>query len=141
MVIATLSLVGTLLALYLWLWKIGFLGSVACGTGSCETVQMSEYAVIVGLPVAFYGVGGYLTLLVISLVGLQPRWMSARGPTQLLAGVSGVGVAFTGYLTYLEAFVIEAWCRWCLASAAIITAIFIASLVGLRRPASTESAG
>jgi uncharacterized membrane protein len=49
--------------------------------------------------------------------------------------LSGLGVLFTGYLTYLEAFVIHAWCRWCLGSAAIIAAIFLAALAGLRRPA------
>ena len=129
MAIATLALFGFLLAMYLWLWKIGLLGGIACGTGSCETVQFSEHAVMFGVPVAFFGVVGYLGLLIISLVGLQPAWIDRRAPAILLAVISGVGVAFSAYLTYLEAVVIEAWCRWCLVSAAIIGMIFLVALV------------
>jgi uncharacterized membrane protein len=45
----------------------------------------------------------------------------------LLAG-SGVGVTFSAYLTYVEAFVINAWCQWCVISAVLITLIFLASI-------------
>jgi uncharacterized membrane protein len=114
------------------LWKLGLMGEMVCGTGSCETVQLSSYGTLLGQPVAFYGVGGYLSLLIISMVGVQPAWLNRRGPTVLLAVLSGIGFAFTLYLTYLEGAVIHAWCRWCLASAAIITAIFVTSLAGLR---------
>jgi uncharacterized membrane protein len=131
MAVAMLSLLGLLLATYLWLWKIGFLGGIACGSGSCETVQFSEYAVIFGIPVAFYGVVGYLSILIVSLVGLQPTWIDRREPVLLIAGASGIGVAFTAYLTYLEAAVIEAWCRWCLVSAGLIGVIFLVALVEL----------
>lgn len=132
MVVATLALIGLIVALYLWLWKIGAMGPLVCGTGECEVVQNSPWAVIAGLPVAFYGVVGYLALLVVSLVGLQPKWADRREPTALLVVLSVIGFAFTVYLTYLEAAVIRAWCRWCLVSAGIMTAIFVTSLVGLR---------
>jgi uncharacterized membrane protein len=132
MVTAALALAGFFVALYLSLWKLGLVGSLACGTGGCEYVQTSSYAVILGVPVAFFGVGGYLALLGVSLAGLQPRWAGRREPTLALVGISGVGVAFTAYLTYLEAAVLHAWCQWCLVSAGIITGIFVASLVGLR---------
>ena len=138
MIAAVLSLVGTLVSLYLWLWKIGWVGPVACGAeGGCETVQFSDLAVIAGVPVAAFGVAGYAVLLVLSLVGLQERWVDERRITVGLAVLSGIGVLFTVYLTYLEAFVIHAWCRWCLGSAAIILAVFLAALAGLRRPART----
>ena len=84
-----------------------------------------------GIPVAFFGVVGYLGLLVVSLVGLQPAWVHREAPAVLLGGMSGVGVVFTAYLTYLEAVVIDAWCRWCLVSAAIIGVIFLLSLAEL----------
>ncbi len=135
MVTATLSLAGFFVSLYLWFWKLGLVGSLSCGTGGgCESVQTSPYAVILGVPVALYGVLGYLVLLAVSLVGVQPRWADRREPTLVLVGLSGAGVAFTAYLTYLEAAVIHAWCRWCLASAGIIGAIFVASLIGIRPP-------
>lgn|SRR5574341_2648616 len=134
MVTATLALAGFFVSLYLWLWKLRLVGSLACGPGGgCEYVQTSPYAVILGLPVAFFGVIGYLALLIVSLLGLQPRWALRREPTVALAVLSGLGVSFTAYLTYLEAAVIHAWCRWCLVSAGIIAGIFLASLVGLRQ--------
>jgi len=139
MVTATLSLLGFLLSLYLWLWKIGVVGEMACGTGACETVQLSRYATIGGIPVAFFGVAGYFGLLAVSLAGLQPRWIHSAGPGALLALMSGAGVAFTGYLSYLEAFVIGAWCRWCLVSAGLIVLIFLVSLLSLRTSPSAPA--
>jgi uncharacterized membrane protein len=133
MVAATLALAGFFVALYLWLWKLGIVGSLVCGPGgSCEYVQSSPQSAIFGLPVALYGVVGYLALFVTGLVGVQPRWAERREPTVLLAVLSGLGMLFSGYLTYLEAAVLHAWCRWCLGSAGIITAIFVTSVVGLR---------
>jgi uncharacterized membrane protein len=130
MVSAVLALVGLLVSLYLWLWKIGLLGVLACGDGGCERVQLSPYAQLFGVPVAFLGVLGYAAILVLSLAGLHGRPAASRWPTDALLVLSGAGVAFTGYLTYLEAAVIQAWCRWCLVSAGIITAIFGAAVVG-----------
>ena len=134
-VIAVLALVGLFVSLYLWLWKIGLMGALQCGAGGCERVQTSEWAVVFGVPVAFYGVVGYAALLGASLVGLQPRWRERRTPTLVLFGLASVGVAFSAYLTWLEVAVIHAWCRWCVGSAVIITAIWAAALVGLRRRA------
>jgi hypothetical protein len=44
MATALLSLAGLLLALYLYLYKLGLIGQLACGTGGCETVQLSPYS-------------------------------------------------------------------------------------------------
>jgi len=132
MAIALLSLVGFFVSLYLWLWKIRFLGSLACGDGGCETVQLSEFSSFLGFPVALYGMVGYVALAAVSVAGLQPRWVARRGPTVLLAVVASVGVLFSAYLTYLEAAVIHAWCRWCVVSAVLITAILVTALAGLK---------
>ena len=130
MVSATLALVGLLVSLYLWLWKIGALGVLACGDGGCERVQLSPYAQIAGIPVAFLGVVGYLAILAVSLAGLQEPFRYRRWPTDAVVILAGCGVLFTGYLTYLEAAVIHAWCRWCLVSAGIIVAILAAGIAG-----------
>jgi uncharacterized membrane protein len=131
MAVSVLSLLGIFVALYLLLWKIGVLGELSCTTSGCETVQTSAYSDFLGVPVALYGVAGFASLFVVSLVGLQPRWLERREPTVLVAALSGVGVAFSAYLTYLEASVIHAWCQWCVASAVIIAVIFALSLLGL----------
>jgi uncharacterized membrane protein len=68
--------------------------------------------------------------VVVSVAGLQGPSAERRWPTDAILVLAGIGVAFSGYLSYLEAAVIHAWCRWCLVSAGIIVAIFGAALVG-----------
>ena len=126
-----LTLVGLLVATYLWLYKIGMLGQLQCGTGSCEFVQASRYAELFGLPVALYGVGGYAALFAVGLAGLQPRFAADRRLARLLAALASVGFAFTLYLTGIELFVLHAICRWCVASAAIMTTVWLLSLAEL----------
>jgi uncharacterized membrane protein len=133
MVIAVLALAGLLIAIYLTLYKLGYLGVIQCGTGGCEVVQASEYAYFLRLPVALWGVGAYATLLAMALVGVQGSWAEDRRVGLAILLVATIGVVFSAYLTYLEAAVIRAWCRWCVVSAVIITLIFFASLYDVRR--------
>ena len=136
--IVLLALVGLLVATYLWLYKIGVLGELQCGTGSCEAVQASRYAELFGIPVAFYGVAGYATLMALGLAGLQPRFAGDRRAVVLLATLATVGFAFSLYLTAIELFVLHEICRWCVVSAVIMTAIWVLSIMGLRsRPSTT----
>jgi len=139
MAVALLALGGLLLSVYLTMYHAGMVGALACGgEGSCERVQLGPWGQLMGIPVAAYGIGGYLALLVIALAGLQPRFEHSLAPTRLLALVSGGGVAFTLYLKYLELFVIHAVCRWCVVSAVLIGAIFLISLLSLRtRPSAS----
>jgi len=134
--IAVLALVGLFVALYLWLHALGFGGAIKCGaSGGCETVQTSQWAVFLGFPVAFYGVVGYLAILVVAIVALRPAALSQPRWSKWLVALATVGFGFTLYLTYLELFVIHAICRWCIGSAVIITAIWVVSLFSLRSPA------
>lgn len=137
--IALLALVGLLVATYLWLYKIGVLGELQCGTGSCEYVQTSPYAEIFGVPVAFIGVVGYVVLFLIGLAGVQPRFAAARRVTVVLAVLATIGFAFTLYLTAIELFVLHAICRWCVGSAVIMTAIWGLALAGLIRAPSSAA--
>jgi len=135
---AILSLAGLFISAYLYLFKIGRIGTLACGTGACETVQLSPWSRFAGVEVALIGLLGYALLLGLSLLSLQPAWAVKRWPMSLLAVLAGIGVAFTGYLTYIELFVLQAVCRWCVASAVMILAIFLAALLGSRRLGSVE---
>jgi uncharacterized membrane protein len=130
---ALLSLIGLFISAYLYLYKIGRIGTLACGSGDCETVQHSLWSRFAGLDVSLIGLLGYAGLLAVSLVSLRPDLATQRWPATLLALLAGIGVAFTAYLTYLELFVIHAICRWCVASAAVIVAILIAAFGELRR--------
>ena len=133
MAAALLSLTGLFISAYLYLYKIGKIGSLACGTGGCETVQWSQWSRVAGIEVSLVGLLGYGSLLVLCLAALQPSMVHRREPTLLLAVLSAIAVLFTVYLTYLELFVIHAICRWCVASGVIIVGIFILSLFDLRR--------
>ena len=137
--IVVLALVGLFVATYLWLYKIGVLGELQCGTGSCEYVQTSPYADVLGIPVAFLGVLGYLALFVLGLVGLQPRFVADRRVAVSLAALATLGFAFTLYLTAIELFVLHAICRWCVGSAVIMTAIWGLALMGLARMPSAAA--
>jgi uncharacterized membrane protein len=131
--IALLALAGFFIALYLWLYKIGIIGELRCGTGSCETVQASRYADLLGVPVALYGVVGYAMLFGVSLFAIAPGSPDRRRPDVALAALASLGFAFTLYLTAVELFVIHAICRWCVTSAAIITVIWALAVPGARR--------
>ncbi len=133
MAIAVLALLGLLIAAYLTLFKLGYMGAIQCSIGGCETVQSSRWAYFLGLPVAAWGVGAYTAILALALLGVQPRFAAARWIALALFAASGVGVVFSAYLTYLEAFVIHAWCQWCVVSAILITLIFLLSIPGLRQ--------
>lgn len=141
MAAAALSLVGLFVAAYLWLYKLGRIGSLMCGTGGCETVQFSPWSSFAGVDVALIGLIGYAGLLLLALASLQPRFAHDRRPARLLALLSGIGVAFAVYLTWLEVFVIHAICRWCVGSAVIISGIFICSLLDLRQSREPRPAG
>jgi uncharacterized membrane protein len=133
MAIAVLSMAGLFVALYLLANKLGLTGPLVCGVGECATVQASEWSQIGPVPVSAFGVGGYVALLVVSLYGLQPVGMQSRAVSAILLAFSTVALAFSAWLTYLEAFVIHAWCQWCVISAILVTLIFLAALPEARR--------
>jgi uncharacterized membrane protein len=129
MLIALLALCGVFLSLYLTLYKAGMIGTLACGTGECETVQLSRWATFLGLPVAAWGVAFYLAVLALSLLGVQERFADSRGFALGLVLVTGWGVLFSLWLTYLELFVIHAICRWCVGSALMTVVLFVLAVM------------
>lgn len=133
MVVAMSSLIGLFVALYLLSHSLGITGSLLCGVGDCATVQASEFAKIAGIPVSAIGAVGYIALLVLALLGLQPAFVGSRAVAGLLFGGAAFGFLASGYFTYLEAFVIHAWCQWCVISAILMTVIFLAAIPELRR--------
>jgi uncharacterized membrane protein len=111
-------------------------GSLACTRwAQCDVVNNSVYAYVLGIPVSFLGLAGYGLLLVLAIAALRTSGTVQRGilAASLLASLGGVG--FSIYLTYLEIYVIEALCAWCVASAIIITLLALTSAVGIWRAA------
>jgi uncharacterized membrane protein len=137
---ALISLAGLFLGAYLTLYKFGVIGALVCNVGSCEQVQTSRWSVFLGLPVATWGVGFYLLMLVLSIAGLQARFLDSRRLSLFMVLLAGWGVVFTAWLNYLEAFVIHAWCEWCLGSAGMVLLLFVLAVMDWRDGREIESA-
>ena len=129
---ALVSLLGLFLGAYLTLYKFGVIGSLACNVGSCEKVQTSRWSVFLGLPVATWGIGFYLLMLGLSIAGIQARFADSPRLSLAMVLLAGWGVLFTAWLNYLEAFVIHAWCEWCLGSAAMVLLLFVLAVMDWR---------
>jgi uncharacterized membrane protein len=132
MVVAALAAAGIFVALYLTLYKLGFFGELACGIGSCEVVNASRWAVLLGFPVAAWGLGFYLLIFTLAMVGLREDLVGSRAFGLALLVLATIGFLFSAWLTYLELFVIRAICQWCVVSAVLATAIFAAALLDYR---------
>jgi len=110
--------------------------TLSCGGSTgCETVKDSVYANLAGIPLPVLGLISYAAVLILLLIQHQPA-ISKRGWSPYVAlaifGISLAGVLYSAYLTYVELFVIYAICRWCVASATIMVAIFVLSIFNLR---------
>ena len=139
MILAALALAGIFIGAYLTLYKLGLIGELSCSVGSCETVNSSKWAIFLGFPVAAWGVFFYVNVFVLALAGTLPRFEQNKFFSLLLVGWSAVGVAFSGWLTYLELAVIEAVCMWCVVSAVLVALIFILSALDLREKLATPA--
>lgn len=137
MVVAVLSLMGIFLAFYLLAHNLGWTGPIQCGVGDCGTVQSSRFAYVGPVPVSGIGLAGYTVLFTLAVAGLHPARRRSPVIAFLLVGGATIGVAFSAWLTYLEAAVINAWCMYCVMSAILITLIFLATLPEVRRAVAT----
>jgi len=116
-VTAVLALAGVAVAGYLtWVHYAGIEPFCVGGGGSCERVQTSDAAFLVGIPVAVLGLVAYLALLgALALPGDVGRSLAAL--------VALTGAAFSLYLTWVEIVELDAICQWCVASALIMLAL------------------
>jgi uncharacterized membrane protein len=128
MLMAIIALVGLMIGVYLTLYKYGVVGELACSVGSCERVQTSKWSTFLGLPVATWGIGFYASVLVLAFAGVQARFAESRGVALALLLLTGWGVVFSSWLTYLEWRVINAWCQWCVISAVLVAVLFLLAL-------------
>jgi uncharacterized membrane protein len=116
--IAGLALLGLAISIYLtWVHYAG-IKPVCTGISDCERVQTSDYAELVGIPVAVLGIVGYGAILA-----------SLRTRVEVTAMLSYLALAFSAYLTWAEVFKIEAICQWCVGSAVITLVIAVLATV------------
>ena len=111
--VALVALAGAAVAGYLTYVHYQPDALICTSGGGCETVQDSKYAELAGIPVALLGLISFLAVLVLV------AWDSDLART-LAAAIALVGVGFAVYLIVLQAFVIDAWCVWCLVNDVVI---------------------
>jgi uncharacterized membrane protein len=122
-----LALVGVAIAGYLtWIHYAGLQPFCVGGGGSCERVQSSQWSELAGVPVALLGLIGYVLIL----ASLALPEDLGRSAAALLAPV---GAGFSAWLTYVELAKIDAICQWCAASALVMLALAVVSVVRLLR--------
>ncbi|HEY4217063.1 MAG TPA: vitamin K epoxide reductase family protein [Gemmatimonadaceae bacterium] len=129
---ALISLLGLFLGAYLTLYHYGFIGTLVCNVSSCEKVQSSRWSMFLGVPVAAWGASFYALMLVLTVAGMQERFAESLTLSLVLVLLTAWGVLFTAWLNSLEAFVIHAWCEWCLGSATMVFLLFLLALFDWR---------
>jgi uncharacterized membrane protein len=140
MLAALIALVGLFVALYLTLYKVGVIGELACGIGSCEAVQTSRWSKFLGLPVAAWGLAFYASVLTLALAGLTERYEDSRPFALGMLALTVWGTLFSLWLTYLELFVIHAICQWCVISALLAVGLTVVSYLDWRELRAWEGA-
>ena len=121
-VIAVLSLCGLADAIYLTIEHITG-QSVRCTiVAGCSEVLSSSYAVVGGYPLASIGALAYFTVFSLAILAL----FGYRIASQLLILLVLAMCLVSLWLIYLQAFVIHAFCQFCL-----LSAIITFSLTGL----------
>jgi uncharacterized membrane protein len=113
---------------------------VPCGVAfDCEMVLTSPYAEIAGLPLAAFGAAAYFvafSLALLTAFGDSRMWKLFGVQVTLMA-------AFSGWLIYVQAALIGAFCQFCLISAATTLSLFLIYLISIflkPRPTSGASA-
>ncbi|MFZ5424252.1 MAG: prolipoprotein diacylglyceryl transferase [Patescibacteria group bacterium] len=109
LIFKALATTGIIISLYLTYTKISGVEPL-CGVGTCEIVQNSRYATMLGIPTALYGVFYYIVFYILAEKSLNKQ----------LSLLILVGLIFSAYLAYLELFIINAFCKWCVGSLLVI---------------------
>ncbi len=103
--------------------------------GGCDIVRSSPYSRFLGISLPVLGIAFYLMVASLSIARSQK--LSSKIFFKLQFLISAAGVGFGIYLTSLEAFVIKAYCFWCvlsfIISAVILTLVFISRKIDENR--------
>lgn len=118
-VIAFLAALGVGVATYIAIAESGG-GSPVClaGGSGCRTVAESSYSHVAGVNIAIFGVVGYVLLLGTAFFASDAARFGG-----FVVSLGGFGYSI--FLTYIEIFKIEAICQWCVASAVLMTILFL----------------
>lgn len=97
----------------------------------CNAVAASPYSIVLGAPLASWGVLFYFGMFVLAATMLMVR---VRFLSNLFMLGASIGFIASMYFTYLQFFVIEAVCVYCMLSAIVSIFILTAALLIIRLP-------
>ena len=118
---AIVSLAGLADAIYLTIEHVTG-QSVRCTiVAGCSEVLSSQYAVVAGAPLALIGAAAYFGVFSLATLAAFGYRVAAVLLTPLVLLMFLVSL----WLIYLQAFVIHAFCQFCLFSAAVTTALTV----------------
>ncbi len=124
-----LAAMGLLISAYLTLLHFDAGIPLVCNEGQfvdCRQVVTSPSSVVLGVPVAAYGVVWFLVALALARASL--RLEGAVEPPRLRSAAlwwTGAGVAAVLWLVYQELGVVGKVCAWCTAVHLIVLALFV----------------
>jgi uncharacterized membrane protein len=127
-VIVALSVLGLLVAIYMTIFKLTNNEKMCIGSGGCSIVNASGYSSVRGIPVAVFGILGYLSILALLYLENKPGFFQTNG-SMLQFTVTLAGFLFTLWLVYVEVALIKAYCPFCITSQISMTIIFILTVI------------
>jgi uncharacterized membrane protein len=104
---------------------------VESGAFNCEIVLNSAYSRLAGIPIAYLGLMVYIVLGVLLVLENRVAFLQNYG-VMLIFGITLFAWMFSMYLVYLQFFVLQSLCMWCLTHETNITLFFIVTIVRLR---------
>jgi uncharacterized membrane protein len=131
-----LAVLGLLVSIYMTIYKVTSNNAMCLGSGDCSTVNASRYSEVNGIPVAVFGVIGYLAILAVHYFENRNRFFK-QNSTLMIFGMALTGFLFTVWLIYVEIALLKALCPFCVTSQTAMTIIFIIAVMRLiRQPQS-----
>jgi uncharacterized membrane protein len=128
-ILPVIALLGFIDAVYLTTKY--YSGNINCSIISgCQEVLSSQYSAIVGIPLALLGALYYLFVLIAAIVYIDSR---NKWALKIISIFPTIGFLFSIWLTYLQAYVIKAFCQYCILSALTSTILFILSLIIMKK--------
>jgi uncharacterized membrane protein len=127
-----LVILGLAVSIYMTVYKVTSNNAMCLGSGDCSTVNSSRYAEVNGIPVAVFGVIGYLAILVVHYFENRNRFFK-QNSTLMIFGMALTGFLFTVWLIYVEIALLKALCPFCVTSQIAMTIIFIIAVMRLIR--------
>ena len=95
-------------------------------TDGCGEVTTSKYSEVFGVPVALGGMLYYLTIFILSL---HYHTTKSSNTLKLIPPLTVAGLLASAWFVFVMAFLLKAWCQYCLVSATTSTILFVLGMI------------